>query len=106
MAEADFTSILSSKPKLSTLIKYHDISKEWYLLGAMLEIDSETLNKIEDKYSASEGRMSMVKMFAGWLEKGENPTYRKLIKALVDIDMKDVAQSILCTDLGKYFKTC
>ena len=100
MAEGNFTSILSSKPKLSTLIKYHDLNKEWYFLGAILEVDSEELNKIEDKYS--DDRMRMVKMFGVWLEKGENPTYGKLLKALVDIDKEDIAQSI-CTGLGKYY---
>ena len=100
MAEGiSFTSILSSKPKLSTLNKYHDLNKEWYLLGAILEVDSEELNKIEDKYS--DDHVRMVKVFGVWLEKEENPTYRKLLKALVDIDKKDIAQSI-CTDLGKY----
>ena len=98
MAETDFTSILSSKPKLGTLMKYHDLNKEWYLLGAVLEVDSEELNKIEDKYS--DDRMRMVKIFGVWLEKGENPTYRKLLKALVNIDKRDIAQSI-CKGLGK-----
>ena len=92
-------SILSSKPKLSTLNKYHDLNKEWYLLRAILEVDSEELNKIEDKYS--DDRVRMVKVFGVWLEKEENPTYRQLLKALVDIDKKYIAQSI-CTDLGKY----
>ena len=92
MAEADFTSILLSKPKLKTLNKYHDFNKEWYILGAELEVDNEELNKIEDKYS--DDRMRMVKMFGVWLEKGENPTYRKLIEALVGIDKKDIAKSI------------
>ena len=98
MAEADFTSILLSKPKLKTLNKYHDLNKEWYILGAELEVDNEELNKIENKYS--DDRMRMVKMFGVWLEKGENPTYRKLIEALVEIDKKDIAKSI-CTGLGK-----
>ena len=51
MAESDFTLILSSKPKLSALLKYHSLNKEWYFLGALLEVDSEELNKIEDKGS-------------------------------------------------------
>ena len=99
MAETDFTLILLSKPKLSTLIKHHDLNKEWYFLGAILEVDSEELNKVEDKYS--DDRMRMIKMFGMWLEEGEDPTYRKLLKALVDIDKRDIAQSI-CTSLGKY----
>ena len=85
-------SILLSKPKLSALIKYHDLNKEWYFLGAILEVDSEELNSIEDKYS--DDRMRMVKMFGVWLEKGENLTYRKLLNAIVEIDKKDIAQSI------------
>ena len=43
--------------------------------------------------------MRTLKVFVVWLEKGENPTYRTLLKALVDIDKEDIAQSI-CTDLG------
>ena len=99
MAEADFTSILLSKPKLKTLNKYHNLSKEWYFFGVELEVDDDHLKKIEDKYS--DDRMRMMKVFAIWLEKGENPTYRKLLEALVDIDKRDIAQSI-CTGLGKY----
>ena len=94
MAEAGLTSILSSKPKHKTLSKYHDLHKEWYVLGVELEIDDEDLKEIEDKYS--DDRMRLLKMFGVWLEKGEN--YRTLLKALVDIDKKDIAQSI-CTDL-------
>ena len=98
MAEADFTSILLSKPKLKTLNKYHDLNKEWYFLGAELEVDDEELDKIEAEYS--DDRMRMIKMFGIWLKQGENPTYRKLIKALVDIDKEDIAKSI-CKGLGK-----
>ena len=99
MAEADFTSILSSKPKRKTLSKYRDLHKEWYIFGLELEVDDEDLKDIEDKYS--DDRMRMVKIFGVWLEKGENPTYRTLLKALVDIDKKDIAQ-LICMDLGKW----
>ena len=102
MAElkAGVTSILLSKPKLKALNKHYDLlSKEWYILGTELEVDDEELNKIEIKYR--EDRMRMVKMFGCWLEKGENPTYKKLIKALVDIDKGEIAQS-LRTELGKF----
>jgi hypothetical protein len=96
MAEA---KILSSKPKLRTLNKYHDLRKEWYFLGAELEIDNQDLKEIENKYS--DDRMRLLQMFGVWLEKGENPTYRTLLKALVDIDKEDIAQ-LVCTDLGKW----
>ena len=99
MAEADFTSILSSKPKLKTLNKYHDLHKKWYILGAELELDDEELSKVEDEYS--DDSMRTLKMFGLWLKKGENSTYRTLLMALVDIDKEDIAQ-LICTDLGKY----
>ena len=70
------------------------------MLGTELEIDDEELDKLRKEYS-DDPHMRMVKMFGVWLEKGENPTYRKLLEALVEIDKKDVAQSI-CTKLGKY----
>ena len=97
MAETGFPSILSSKPKRKTLNKYHDLHKKWYILGTELEVDDEDLKEIEDKYS--DDSMRTLKVFVVWLEKGENPTYRTLLKALVDIDKEDIAQSI-CTDLG------
>ena len=58
MAEADFTSILSSKPKRQTLNKYHDLHKKWYLLGLELEIDDEDMDNIEDKYSDDSMRIN------------------------------------------------
>ena len=96
MAEA---LILSSKPKLKDINKYRELDNEFYALGIELEVDDKELDNLEEKYSDSHKRL--IKMFGVWLEKGENPTYRKLIEALVEIDKKDIAQSI-CTKLGKY----
>ena len=98
MAEADFNSILLREPKLKDLNKYRDHAKEWYFLGAGLEVDYKELNKIEEEYS--DDAMRMIKMFGVWLENGENPTYWKLINALVDIDRRNIAES-LCQQLGK-----
>ena len=92
-------SILSSKPKRKDINKYGELDEKWYTLGTELEIDDEELDKLEEKYSDPHKRL--IKMFGVWLEKGENPTYRTLLEALVEIDKKDVAQSI-CTKLGKY----
>ena len=92
-------SILSSKPKRKDINKYSELDEKWYILGTELEIDDEELDKLEEKYSDPHKRL--IKMFGVWLEKGENPTYRTLLEALVEIDKKDVAQSI-CTKLGKY----
>ena len=98
MAEA---SVLSLKPKRKDINKYRELDDEWYSLGTELEIEDEELDDLEEKYTDPHKRL--LKMFGAWLDKGENPTYVKLIKALVNIDKKDVAQS-LCTDLGKHLK--
>ena len=97
MAEA---SILSLKPKRKDINKYRELDDEWYLFGTELEVEDEDLDELKEKYS-DDPHMRLIKMFGIWLEKGENPTYRKLIEALVEIDKKDIAQSI-CTKLGKY----
>ena len=95
MAES---SILSSKPKRKDINKYRELDNEWYSLGTELEIDDEELDELGEKYS--DPHMRMIKVFGVWLEKGENPTYRKLLEALVEIDKRDVAESI-CTRLGR-----
>ena len=97
MAEA---SILSLKPKRKDINKYRELDIEWYSLGTELEVEDEELDELKEKYS-DDPHMRLIKMFGIWLEKGENPTYRKLIEALMEIDKKDIAQSI-CTKLGKY----
>ena len=96
MAEA---SILSSKPKRKDINKYSELHEKWYMLGTELEIDDEKLDGLREKYS-DDPHMRMIKMFGVWLEKGENPTYRKLLKALVNIGKRDVAESI-CTEIGR-----
>ena len=96
MAEA---SILSSKPKLKDINKYQELHDKWYSLGIELEMDYKELDDLAQRDSDPYRRL--IKMFGVWLEKGENPTYRKLLEALVEINKKDVAQSIY-TKLGKY----
>ena len=91
-------SILSSKPKCKDINKYSELDKKWYLLGTELEIDHEKLDELEEKYS--DPHKKVIKAFGVWLEKGENPTYRKLFKVLVNIGKRDVAESI-CTEIGK-----
>ena len=91
-------SILLSKPKRKDINKYSELDKKWYSLGTELEIDDEKLDQLEEKYSDPHKRV--IKVFGVWLEKGENPTYRKLFKALVNVGKRDVAESI-CTEIGK-----
>ena len=99
MAEASILIKLSSKPKLSDVNKYWcKLADEWYSLGIELEIGIKELDDLKKKYSDPHQRM--INMFGVWLEKGENPTYGKLIKALVKVDKRDVAESI-CAELGR-----
>ena len=86
MAEA---SILSSKPERKDINKYRE-HDEWYSLGTELEIDDEDLDDLEDKWSPQEITKDV------WCVVGEggNPTYRKLLEALVKIDKKDITHSI------------
>ena len=100
MAEA---SILSPKPKHKDINKYRELDDEWYSLGTELEIDDKELDELGEKYSDLHVRM--IKVFGTWLEKGENPTYRKLLKALVNIGKRDVAESIH-TELGRCVGVC
>ena len=95
MAEA---STLASKPKRKDINKYRQLDDDFYSLGTELEINDEELDDMEEKYTDPHKRL--LKMFGVWLEKGENPTYRKLLKALVNINKRDVAESI-CTEIGK-----
>ena len=101
MAEASL--ILSSKPKCKDINKYRELDNEWYSLGTELEIDDEKLDELGEKYRDT--HMRMIKVFGVWLEKGENPTYRKLLKALVNIGKQDVAESIY-TELGRCVGVC
>ena len=94
--------ILSSKPKFKDINKYSELDEKWYLLGIELDIDNKELDNLEEKYSDPHKRL--IKMFGVWLEKGENPSYRKLVEALVEIDKKDIAQAI-CIRLGKYINS-
>ena len=94
MAEA---SKLSTKPKRKDINKYSELDEKWYSLSVELEINDDDLDEVNNKYSDT--HMRLIKMFGVWLEKGENPTYRTLLKALVNIGKRDVAESI-CTELG------
>ena len=85
MAEA---SILSSKPKLKDINKYRELDDEWYSLRIELEMNDKELDDLEEKHSDPHRRL--IKMFGVWLEKGENPIYRMLLEALVEINKKDV----------------
>lgn len=69
--------------KRKDINKYHELDDEWYSLGIELDIEDDELDDLEEKYSDLHKRF--LKMFGVWLEKGENPTYWKLLKALTKV---------------------
>ena len=95
----DGALVLSTKPKRRDINRYRELDDEWYSLGTELEIDDEVLDELKEKYS-DDPHMRLIKTFNVWLEKGENPTYRKLVEALVNIDKQNVAE-LIYTQLGK-----
>ena len=95
MAEA--LQILSSKPKRKDINKYNELDEKWYSFGVELDVEDEELDNLE-KHSDPHKRL--IKMFSTWLENGENPTYRQLLRALVNVGKRDVAESIR-TDIGR-----
>ena len=96
MAEA---SVLLLQPTLKDINKYSELDEKWYSIGIELGMDDEELDDMEEKYSDPHRRT--IKMFGNWLKKGDNPTYRTLIRALVNVDKRNVAES-LCNELGRY----
>ena len=97
MAEASL--ILSWKPKRKDINKYRELDDEWYSLGTELEIDNEKLDELGEKHKDNPHRR-VIEVFGVWLDKGDAPTYRQLLKALVNIGKRDVAESI-CTEIGE-----
>ena len=68
------------------------VTKDWYALGLQLGISSQELDKFQHDYTRDE-EMCKKKMFGAWLRRF-SPTFSNLIKALIAIGRKDVAESI------------
>ena len=88
----------ASKPKLKDINKYRILDDEWYSIGIELEMDDKELDDLEQRHS--DPHKKLIKMFGVWLEKGKNPTYRKLLDALVNVGKRDVAEA-MCTEIGR-----
>lgn len=88
-----------AKPKLKDINKYCELDEVWYSLGIELEVDDRTLDSLGQEYDDHHQRL--IKMFGVWLQEDGNPTYGKLIKALLEINKRDVAESLSTQLLGK-----
>ena len=51
------------------------------------------LEKIQSKYPQNDG-ICQTKMFGMWLREVENPNYGKLLRALIAIGRRDIAESV------------
>ena len=74
-------------------------SCNWHRLGLQLKVEHHTLDKIEQNYYDNVHRCR-IEMFSEWIKSVDNPTYKKLIEALVVIGEKMLAQET-CTTRGE-----
>ena len=85
-----FTDLL--KPKMKNLIG--DVTTtRWYRLGLELGIDEEDMDIIED-VCKSDTEEALRRTFMLWL-KTKRPTWRKMIKALVNIGESNCAHKLM-----------
>ena len=91
---------LSSKPTLREL-RQLPVTK-WYNLGLQLQVNQGELETIQSKHPQDD-RICQTKMFGVWLREAEHPNYKKLLRALVAIGRRDIAESV-CDKEGNF--TC
>ena len=70
----------------------------WYLLGLQLGISGDELDMIEKNYPR-DNDLCKVKMFGVWLRVDTSASYRKLVRALVTVGKRNIAEA-LCTARG------
>ena len=64
----------------------------WYPLGIQLGVPQADLRKIECEYQRTDDRM--LHMISKWLRIDEQPSWSKVVRALVAIDERYVARTI------------
>ena len=88
----------TSAPELKDLI---DVQvAEWYNLGIKLEVSDTELDIIE-KNHPRDTRRCICEMFKIWRKTADNPSYEKLVDALVAIGEKGQAER-LCKKFGTF----
>ena len=85
-------------PSLRELDQLPGVATVWYRLGLQLEVKTEDLDVIEMKYRDAD--MCKIKMFAEWLRCDTNPTYKKLVVALLAVGKRNLAESV-CSARGE-----
>ena len=72
---------------------------KWYLLGLQLGVSADELDVIEGDYPR-DNQMCKVKMFGAWLRVDTSASYRKLVRALVTVGKRNIAEAT-CTARGR-----
>ena len=70
----------------------------WYRLGIQLGVTEDNLDVIEQNYPR-DVKMCRSKMFSTWLRSDSSAAYKKLIKALLEVDKTSLAET-LCRKYG------
>ena len=66
---------------------------DWYILGRHLDLSQSELREIELNHQNSIGRMRIA-MFDKWLKKENNPSWKKIIAALEEMDETSLASRL------------
>ena len=69
------------------------VDTEWYSLGLELGLPEHTLNIIEND-SGNDCKTCMRKMFSKWLTTNKAANWKDIIKGLVAINKKDIAENV------------
>ena len=65
---------------------------DWHTLGVKLGVEDHELKEIEEQYHGPQRRK--YEMLSRWLRKGQNCTWRRVWKVLMQMDEKLVAESL------------
>ena len=72
---------------------------KWYNLGLHLRVNQGELETIQSKHPQDD-RICQTKMFGMWLREAKYPNYKKLLRSLIAIGRRDIAESV-CDKKGK-----
>ena len=68
----------------------------WYLLGLQLGVSGDELDVIQSNFPRDNDHCK-VKMFGAWLKMDTSATYRKLVRALVAVGKRKIAEAVCIT---------
>ena len=99
-SQDDGAVTLSFKPSIRELRQLPVTN--WYNLGLQLKVRQQELERIQSKYR--DEKLCRTKMFGVWRREDDNPSYEKLLLALVSIGRRDLVESI-CKRKGNFLVT-